>query len=311
MTVARRDFLRMSTGTGTGSALASLIGAGPCTRRRAMNTTFDELRARHPDWSGWRDVVARTLEECADAGKRYAPLGATRSEDGPSIVARLTPSIDGLALQGWLQRVWRCAGASDLPDMKSLACSTFSSGEARELFEAELDADFERLAAFAARTRIGVEALRAVANLFVMPVMHACRETEAATEALRSWCEGYCGCCGAWPAYAEICGIARERRLCCGRCGTNWAHDVLACVYCGTSDHKLLSMLDVESDGLHCGIEVCERCRGYLKQFRRLTPSGPIDVLVRDLGSVALDLAATERSYVRPRGVGRAGTVLP
>lgn len=153
--------------------------------------------------------------------------------------------------------------------------------------------------------------MRAIANLFDMPVMHACRETESAQAAVRSRCEGYCACCGAWPAYSEICGVARERRLCCGRCGTSWTHEVLSCTYCGTHDHKVLSTLDVESDQLRGGIEVCERCRGYLRQFCSLTHSGPMDVLVRDLGSVELDVAATNRSYVRPRGVGRTGTVLP
>lgn len=187
----------------------------------------------------------------------------------------------------------------------------FTQGDARELFVAELDADFERLAAVSERIDAEVEVSRTIANLFVMPVMHACRETESAQAAVRSRCEGYCACCGAWPAYSEICGVARERRLCCGRCGTSWAHEVLSCTYCGTHDHKVLSTLDVESDQLRGGIEVCERSRGYLRQCCSLTHSGPMDVLLRDLGSVELDVAATNRSYVRPRGVGRTGTVLP
>jgi FdhE protein len=187
----------------------------------------------------------------------------------------------------------------------------FTQGDARELFVAELDADFERLAAVSERIDVEVEVSRTIANLFVMPVMHACRETESAQAAVRSRCEGYCACCGAWPAYSEICGVARERRLCCGRCGTSWAHEVLSCTYCGTHDHKVLSTLDVESDQLRGGIEVCERSRGYLRQCCSLTHSGPMDVLLRDLGSVELDVAATNRSYVRPRGVGRTGTVLP
>ena len=275
-----------------------------------MSPMLDELRTRHPDWSGWLEVVGMILEECAVARHRFLPTKVDAHE-GPSVVARLAAGIDAHALDAWLQRVSYCAGDTGLSGMRKFGSLKFSTGDARELFDAELDADFERLAAFAERIEIEVEPLRAVANLFVMPVMHACRETESARAAVRSWCEGYCACCGAWPAYSEICGIARERRLCCGRCGTSWAHDVLSCTYCGTHDHTVLSTLDVESDVRRCGIEVCERCRGYLKQFRSLTPSAPLEVLVRDLCSVDLDVAAADRSYVRPRGVGRTGTILP
>jgi FdhE protein len=275
-----------------------------------MTATLEDLRARHPDWSGWLDVVAAALRECADAQPRYLRPQAVADEHAASVVVALTQGIDVERMGEWLLEVVRRAAQSGLPGMRPLAQVRPSAGDAFKLFEAERDADHERLGAFAQRFGLDLEALRAVANLFVMPAMHACRATEAGRKALGNATTGHCACCGAWPAYAEIHGIERERRLCCGRCGGGWAHELLSCTYCGERDHEQLSRLVIEADGPQRAIEVCGRCHGYLKQFKHLTPSAPLDILLHDLDSIELDLAASARSCVRPRGVGRSGPLL-
>jgi FdhE protein len=132
-----------------------------------------------------------------------------------------------------------------------------------------------------------------------IPLLHACRRRWA--EALpKDRAHGHCAVCGAWPGFAEICGVERRRFLRCVRCGAAWAAHALACTYCGTKEHGALGMLVAEQGMPGWAIETCSACRGYLKAFTRLTPCAPEQTLVEDIASVELDLAAIGRGYRRP-----------
>lgn len=147
------------------------------------------------------------------------------------------------------------------------------------------------------------EAAGAVASLARMPYLHACRRRWA-PEVPRGWSRGYCPVCGDWPAFAEICGVERARYLRCGGCGTAWPAHALSCPFCGEQDHAALGRLVPEEGAAQAAIEVCKRCRGYLKAFTRLRTASPEQVLLDDLASVELDLAAAGRGYRRPQDPG-------
>jgi formate dehydrogenase maturation protein FdhE len=51
-------------------------------------------------------------------------------------------------------------------------------------------------------------------------------------------------------------------------------------------------------------IDACKRCLGYLKTFTKLQGSKPVNLLLDDLASVELDIAAAEQGYKRPQGAG-------
>jgi FdhE protein len=116
-----------------------------------------------------------------------------------------------------------------------------------------------------------------------------------------SWIEGYGPVCGAWPAFAEVRGIERSRHL---RCGGEWQTRCLYCLYCGMTDHKELVSLVPEKSGSNAAIDACKRCLGYVKAFTTLQGSPPANVMVDDLASVDLDIAALGQGYRRPEGVG-------
>jgi FdhE protein len=116
--------------------------------------------------------------------------------------------------------------------------------------------------------------------------------------------EGYCPVCGAWPAFAEARGIERSRHLRCGRCGSEWQGRGLYCLYCGMTDHRELVSLVPENSGSNSVIDACTHCRGYLKTFTTLQGSPPDKIILDDLASVELDVAAVEQGYKRPQGAG-------
>lgn len=131
-----------------------------------------------------------------------------------------------------------------------------------------------------------------------LPLLHACRRRWAVP---KGWSEGYCPVCGAWPGFAEVCGVERARQLRCVRCGCGWRAHARGCPYCGTREHGRLGALVLEGTPQQA-IEVCHDCKGYLKVFTVLAPVPAEQALLEDLGSVELDLAAEARGYRRPAG---------
>lgn len=136
-----------------------------------------------------------------------------------------------------------------------------------------------------------------------IPLLHACRRRWA-DAVPQGWSHGYCPICGAWPGFAEVCGVERSRYLRCVRCGSAWQAHGLSCPYCGTADHEALASLVPEEGAPKWAIEVCNGCRGYLKAFTTLRAGAPAQVMLDDIASVELDIAAAERGYRRPQGTG-------
>ena len=121
-----------------------------------------------------------------------------------------------------------------------------------------------------------------------------------------SWVEGYCPVCGSLPSFAEVRGIERNRYFRCGRCGSEWHSRALVCPYCAMSDHDELVALVPEKGGSNAVIDACQRCLGYVKTFTRLQGCSPGAVMLEDLASVDLDVAAIEHGFARPPGPGFA-----
>jgi FdhE protein len=70
------------------------------------------------------------------------------------------------------------------------------------------------------------------------------------------------------------------------------------------TDHNELASLVPEKGDSTGVVNVCKRCLGYIKTFTRLQGSPPAGIVVDDLASVALDVAALEQGYKRPQGLG-------
>jgi ribosomal protein S27AE len=123
-----------------------------------------------------------------------------------------------------------------------------------------------------------------------------------------SWSHGYCPVCGSWPVLAELRSLDRTRLLRCGRCGSEWGQlaNWLSCAFCGERDHERLRKLVLEGEPETLTVETCLECHGYLKSVTTLQPIPPFELLLQDLETVELDVAALERGFARPAGDGFA-----
>jgi FdhE protein len=130
-----------------------------------------------------------------------------------------------------------------------------------------------------------------------MPVL---TRANAALESLRSgvpWEGGHCPTCGNGPLLGEYRGLEQSRFLRCGFCAADWAFPRLRCPHCGERDHHKLGFFSVEGEEGKYRAAVCDACRGYVKMLSTLTClSGP-RLVVGDLATLHLDLAALERGY--------------
>jgi FdhE protein len=261
------------------------------------------LKRDRPEWAPWLDVVEETLRDAdASTWDEAVPASARAPHGTTPLLAGAALAVEPRAVRTLLHRLIRIASRSGTPAMATLRSVPDGEPDALALFRASLCQDSVAIAAAAASCGADAGALQAVAALVPVPFLQACNRQWAQTLS-PSWLEGYCPVCGGWPALAEARGIERNRFFRCGRCGGEWHARPLRCPFCGADDHNGLVSLMVE-DGLNAVIEACRSCLGYVKTFTRLQGCAPGAVMLEDLASVHLDVAALAQGYRRPPAAG-------
>jgi FdhE protein len=146
---------------------------------------------------------------------------------------------------------------------------------------------------------IDAGAVRAIGELAVRPLLRACAAV-LEEHVPAQWRHGYCPICAAWPVLVEQRGLDRARWARCGRCGGQWRADWLRCVFCGEREHERLGSLVPEDGGEVLKLETCSTCHGYVKTVTTLQAQSPLELLLRDVETLELDLIALDRGYERP-----------
>jgi len=273
---------------------------------RAPDTALNALRRERPEWEPWLVVVDETLREAGNpAWETAVPAAAPAQRTAIPLLAGTTLTLEADLVRRLFKRLIRTASRVGTPRMSSLKAALHADLEWAPLFTASLCQDNDRINEIAAVAGADAEALHAIIALLPVPFLQACNRRWASSISA-SWVEGYCPVCGSLPAFAEVRGIERNRYFRCGRCGGEWHARALYCPYCAMSDHDELVQLVPEKDGSNAVIDACQRCLGYVKTFTRLQGCSPGTVMLEDLASVDLDVAAIEHGFARPPGPGFA-----
>jgi len=277
----------------------------------APDAALNGLRRERPEWEPWLAVVDEILREAGSpVWEAAVPAAAQAQQTAVPLLAGTTLSLEADLARRLFERLIRTASRAGTPKMSSLKAALHADVEWVPLFTASLCQDSDRINEIAAVSGADAEALHAVIALLPVPFLHACNRRWASSIPA-SWVEGYCPVCGSLPAFAEVRGIERNRYFRCGRCGGQWHARALYCPYCAMSDHdELVALVPEKGDsnavGSNAVIEACQRCLGYVKTFTRLQGCSPGAVMIEDLASVDLDLAAIEHGFARPPGPGFA-----
>ena len=266
--------------------------------------TLHGLKRQRPEWEPWLAVIEEIVRETASPRwDASVPAGVQPRPDGPPLVAGAMLAVPANSVRRLLKRLIRVASLSASPNIASLDRALDADLDVLTLFNASLCQNSDRIEELAATRGADAAGLQAVAALVPVPLLHACNRRWAASIS-RSWVEGYCPVCGAWPAFAEVRGIERTRIFRCGRCGGEWHARLLSCPYCTEGSHDALVSLVPENGESHGTIDACTSCHGYVKTFTRLRGCEPDTVMLEDLASVHFDVAALEQGYTRPSGAG-------
>ncbi|HWO43350.1 MAG TPA: formate dehydrogenase accessory protein FdhE [Candidatus Eisenbacteria bacterium] len=267
-------------------------------------TRLEQLSRDYPEWKPWLAVIEEVVTETrAPQWQALVPPRAGSQRPRVPLLSGTVPNMKTAHVESWVRRLIHRAAVAGVP--KAASASNGDTVDLAGLFEASVYQrveEFDRLARGLGLDREGLEAL---ASLIPIPFLQACGRLWAPRIA-ESWTEGYCPICGAWPAFAEIRGIERARYWRCGRCGSGWQGVQLVCPYCNMSDHRELESLRLEEAGSTRAIDACKRCLGYVKSFTVLQGVPSEMVMVEDIASVELDIAALDRNYRRPKGLGYA-----
>jgi FdhE protein len=176
-----------------------------------------------------------------------------------------------------------------------------------KLFTETLLGHQDHVAALAGAVGADTDFLLSLTRLAVAPLLHACAERlGSVVERLdddASWLRGYCPVCGGAPLLGELRGIELRLFLRCSACGFAWRSRRLFCPFCESDDYRALRTLQVDGDH-RFRVQVCDRCRGYLKIGNAFDPP-PSELLpLDDVASVHLDVVALEHGYARPSAAG-------
>lgn len=114
---------------------------------------------------------------------------------------------------------------------------------------------------------------------------------------LSRWTKGYCPVCGHWASYGHIHVEHSNRTLWCRQCGHTWDFARIKCVFCETDVQGNLEMLSLENDNTHC-IQVCERCKRYLKETRSEQPAEDFPFDAAFLGTATMDQIGAREGYI-------------
>jgi FdhE protein len=162
--------------------------------------------------------------------------------------------------------------------------------------------DMTRIDAIADAAALPREPVRAVLPLAAYPWLERCgaRCADRGAEHAEAWCF----VCGAWATLAEARGLEGARRLRCGRCGGDWSGQWLRCPFCGTDEHARLRGLVGATTGESRRADGCAACGAWVKTVTTLGASTVGELRLLDLATVELDVAALERGWTRPAGLG-------
>lgn len=268
----------------------------PRTRRRQLDAEqaqrLADVRQKNPESETWLALVEAALAECQDAATWDAAVPAP--VEGRPVRAPLLHGVEiGVHRRSASRYVRRLARLAGLDGGAHRL-------DALDVLDAAIRQDDARVDAFAMGDP---SKLRVVAQVAAVPLLRECARTIGSAVS-PTWWEGYCPLCGAWPSLAEFRGLERKRWLRCGRCGTGWEVPWLRCPFCAETSHEHLGYLAPADGETARKVEVCDTCKGYVKAEPTVRELPWWGVLLDDVATVALDVAALDRGYHRPERPG-------
>lgn len=113
------------------------------------------------------------------------------------------------------------------------------------------------------------------------------------------WEHGHCPACGSLPFISCLETKEGVRMLHCSFCRCDYRVPRLGCVFCGEKDAKKMRYFEIEEEpGFRA--DLCDQCKMYIKTVDFRTMDRASVPVLDDLESLALDVLAQGKGFVRP-----------
>ncbi|MDJ0853646.1 MAG: formate dehydrogenase accessory protein FdhE [Desulfobacterales bacterium] len=166
----------------------------------------------------------------------------------------------------------------------------------KPLFRSLLSSDDGDLPAMADRIGIDRKALVFICYHGIQPSIESCA-TQLATHLDPDEVRRQSGCpvCGSAPGLALLAHEGR-RVLCCSFCRHQWRAPRVFCALCENTRAGELHYLFAE-DEKDLRVDVCDRCRQYLKSVDTRDLARPVFPPLEQVASLHLDMIAAQKGY--------------
>lgn len=131
------------------------------------------------------------------------------------------------------------------------------------------------------------------AGLALMPYLQTVSELMMPHIDQSVWQRNYCPICGGKPSFASLEKESGTRSLLCSRCSSVWRYGRVGCPFCDNTDKQVYYSSD---DGRY-RLYVCDRCKRYIKAVDLRMAGTEVCLLVENILTVAMDIAAQEKGY--------------
>ena len=274
--------------------LSKLLGAGQPVPEEVIRAQaeLNTLARERPAWAGHISLLSSVLPVIYAEPPVVARADITPEQayeklgNGIPILRGEVVSLDNELLRRRWQDVCRTARAPKTADL-----------DPAKLMESVLGGEPSRVVEAARACSCDSNLAATLLRLSVLPVLARLKDYASSVCGRVPWERGYCLICGSNPLLGELRGLEQLLFLRCGWCAAEWEFARLMCPFCGTRDHEALAYLTVEEEGDKQRVATCDRCHRYVKVVATLTSLAPIDLLMTDVATLHLDLAAVERGF--------------
>ena len=276
----------------------------PLNAREAL-ADLDRLARERPSLRGPAAVLAGVLPALFGEPIRESPPVLSAEEALAKLDGGI-PLLRGERVEldaGTFQRRWRGISAAVRRGQQGHAARALAralrpgcldaGGMLQEVLAGRPEAIHARASALALDPALAATVLRWA----LFPILATFRAGLDSVVKKDRWQRGCCLVCGSWPLLGEYRGLEQTCFLRCGLCAAAWDFPRLCCPFCGNRDHRQLGYLHVEGQEGKERAATCDACGGYVKMVASLTALNEPQLLVAEVATIPLELAATERGF--------------
>jgi FdhE protein len=176
-----------------------------------------------------------------------------------------------------------------------------------ELFKHVGTENDEYISALSKKLKVKDDLLSFLAGNSIRPIFEAYASQLKGYVDQEMWWRGYCPICGSMPFIAEF-REEGERFLACSSCSFEWRFMRLKCPFCEAEDDKELRYFYAEGEGKAHRVDVCEKCKRYIKTLDIREMAGEVIPIIEDMGTLYLDVLAQKEGYLRG-GITHSGLI--